>query len=83
MDLSSSIDHISAHRSPVTLSASNYMDCVLPRPREARSPTAIQNITSVLCDVQLEQYIGQFMILKQVILNIFAYTVIICALTCM
>lgn len=60
VDLSSSIDHISAHRSPVTLSASNYMDCVLPRPREARSPTAIQNITSVLCDVQLEQYIDVF-----------------------
>lgn len=57
-------------RTPVNLSASNYIDCVLPRPGKTTTNSNQMDITSVLTDIQLEQYIDVFAA-QEVDLNMF------------
>ncbi|XP_071538266.1 protein bicaudal C homolog 1 isoform X2 [Panulirus ornatus] len=52
---------LTLHRPHVSLSASNFMDCVLSRPRESScNSSQHSDITSILTDLQLEQYIDVF-----------------------
>ncbi|XP_045617554.1 protein bicaudal C homolog 1 isoform X5 [Procambarus clarkii] len=64
-------DNLMVQRQPFSLSSSNYMDCVLPRPRESACHTSQQSdITSVLTDLKLEQYIDVF-VAQEVDINMF------------
>ncbi|XP_068215964.1 protein bicaudal C homolog 1-like isoform X2 [Palaemon carinicauda] len=50
---------LTLQRPPVNFSASNIMDCILPRSNKANT-TGQLDITSILTDIQLEQYIDVF-----------------------
>ncbi|XP_069954245.1 protein bicaudal C homolog 1 isoform X5 [Cherax quadricarinatus] len=64
-------DSLTVQRPSISLSASNFMDCVLPRTRESSCHSSQQSdITSVLTDLQLEQYIDVFAV-QEVDLNMF------------
>ncbi|KAK7076021.1 Protein bicaudal C 1 [Halocaridina rubra] len=52
---------LSLPRTQMNLSASNYIDCLLPRPREITTGSSTHfDIPSILTDIQLEQYIDVF-----------------------
>lgn len=50
---------LTLQRPPVNFSASNIMDCILPRSNKVNT-SGQMDITSILTDIQLEQYIDVF-----------------------
>ncbi|KAK3874340.1 hypothetical protein Pcinc_020727 [Petrolisthes cinctipes] len=55
------LSQLSTPRPLVSLSASNFMDCLLPRSHgPSPHPNSHLDLTSVLSDLQLEQYIDMF-----------------------
>ncbi|XP_066945676.1 protein bicaudal C homolog 1-like isoform X12 [Macrobrachium rosenbergii] len=59
-NLGNSDGSLALQRPLVSLSASNFIDCVLPRPCKTTGSPSQRDITSILTDIQLEQYIDVF-----------------------
>ncbi|XP_068216094.1 protein bicaudal C homolog 1-B-like isoform X2 [Palaemon carinicauda] len=59
-NIGSSDESLALQRPLISMSASNFFDCVLPRPYKVTGLPNQRDISSILTDIQLEQYIDVF-----------------------